>query len=245
MTAPNPRTYVRGQTDNTCQIFHRAVTVSYAKQSQAGLLSGLNLEGTNPIRDEKAFQISANLKQIAKDVDYTFINGVHQKAADAGTAARTRGMLESILTNVVDNAAVPAALEKADIDDCVRSMAENGADFNNMVLFAGSKQTQVITSLYEGKFMTDSRTVGGMSIKQILTDFCELGVIWAPNMPADQIMIVDMAYVTPVFLAVPGKGFLFYEELAKTGASEKGQLYGQIGLDHGFETMHGKITELT
>jgi len=54
-----------------------------------------------------------------------------------------------------------------------------------------------------------------------------------------------MTHCAPVFLPVPGKGFLFYEELAKSGASEKGQIYGQIGLDHGPEIYHGKLTGLT
>ena len=41
---------------------------------------------------------------------------------------------------------------------------------------------------------------------------------------------------------MPGKGNFFLEQLAKTGAGEKYQLFGQIGLDHGPEWMHGKFT---
>ena len=41
---------------------------------------------------------------------------------------------------------------------------------------------------------------------------------------------------------VPGKGNFFLEELAKTGAGEKYQLFGQIGLDHGPEWYHGRFT---
>ena len=48
-------------------------------------------------------------------------------------------------------------------------------------------------------------------------------------------------YLVRIF---PGKGVLFYEELSKTGASEKGQIYGQLGLDYGPEEFHGKITGL-
>ena len=90
--------------------------------------------------------------------------------------------------------------------------------------------------------MTTDRNVGGTSVKQIITDFCEMGIVWAPQVPAGSIMLCDMTAIKPVFLPVPGKGFLFYEELSKTGASEKGQIYGQIGLDHGVEMFHGKIT---
>ena len=34
------------------------------------------------------------------------------------------------------------------------------------------------------------------------------------------------------------------EPLAKTGAGEKYQIFGQIGLDYGAEFLHGKITGL-
>lgn len=245
LTAPTPSTYARSQKYNTCQIFHKSVTVSYAKQSQVGALSGINIEGTNVVRDEKTFQINANLKQIAKDVEYTFINGVYQAAADADTAAKTRGILSAISTNVV--AAGNAALTVTHIKTLVRTMANAGCPFTNPVLFASAAKMQAISDLYQedNAFTSDSRTVGGVAVKSILTNFCELGIVWCPVMPDDVVMIADMSYISPVFLPVPGKGFLFYEELSKTGASEKGQLYGQIGLDHGVEMFHGKITGLT
>lgn len=41
------------------------------------------------------------------------------------------------------------------------------------------------------------------------------------------------------------KGNFFLEQLAKTGAGEKYQLFGQIGLDHGAEWYHGKFTGIS
>ncbi len=242
LTAPTPTTYARSQKFNVCQIFHKAVTVSYLKSSTTGALSGINVEGSNPVRDEKTFQINANLKQIAKDIETTCINGVYQLNADAVTAAKTRGIIAAITTNAVAGGSANLTVDM--IKALVKLMADNGAPLANPVMLAGSKQIQAITALYEGKFLTDNRSVGGTAVKQILTDFCELGVIWAPAMPATAVAICDMGQINPVFLPVPGKGFLFYEELAKTGAAESGQLYGQFGLDHGPEICHGKITGL-
>ena len=34
---------------------------------------------------------------------------------------------------------------------------------------------------------------------------------------------------------------IFYEELSKTGAAEKGQIFGKIGLDHGMQWDLGQI----
>jgi hypothetical protein len=51
--------------------------------------------------------------------------------------------------------------------------------------------------------------------------------------------------LAPVFLRVPGRGFLVAEPLAKTGASDRFQIYGEVGLRYGNERSHGKITNLT
>jgi hypothetical protein len=246
LTAPTPNTFVRSQDVNTCQIFHKAVNVSYVKSSQADLLSGLALAGENAeVTDELDFQININMKQLAKDVDYTFINGVYQRATAANVAPKTRGILAAIETNVVDHGGTPAALSKDKFNALIRAMAQNGAAFANPVVFCNALQKQRLSALFESAFRSDSRTVAGVAIDTILTDFAEVGVVWAPHMPADQLAVIDVAYCAPVFLPVPGKGFLFYEALAKTGASESGQIYGQIGLDHGPEVYHGKLTELT
>ena len=43
---------------------------------------------------------------------------------------------------------------------------------------------------------------------------------------------------------VPGKGVLFEEELAKTGSSDKTQIYGEIGLKYGNALAHGVLRGL-
>ena len=83
-----------------------------------------------------------------------------------------------------------------------------------------------------------------MNISSIETDFFKMGVVWDRFMPAGSLLIADVAHIAPVFQAVPGKGVLFQEELAKTGASDKIQIYGQIGLAHGPAFLHGAITGL-
>jgi len=248
LTAPTPWTYVRGQDVNTVQIFQRQVSVSYAKQSVVGQVTADGTtglvdfgSGPQPVGNERDFQIMAHMRQIAVDADYSFLNGTYQQATAANVAAQTRGIITACSSNAV--AAGSAALTKTMVDQLLRTMAGNGANFLNAVLFCNAFQKQQLSSLY-GYAPTD-RNVGGVDIKQIETDFAVLGVVWAPNIPAATILIADMAFCSPVFLPVPEKGVLFYEELSKTGASEKGQIYGQIGIDYGPEEMHGKITGLS
>jgi len=246
LSAPNPWTYVRGQDTNTVQIFHRAVTVSYAKQSVTGAIvadatTGLVDQNENqPVMNERDFQITAHMRQIAVNADYTFLNGAYQKATDAGTAAKTRGIITACTSNTV--AAGGVALSRNLLNELIRTMASNGSEFMNPVIFCNAFQKQRISEIYG--YAPDSRNVGGLNINQIETDFAILGVVWAPNVPTSTLLIADLSVCSPVFLPVPEKGVLFYEELSKTGAAEKGQIYGQIGIDYGPEEYHGTITGL-
>jgi hypothetical protein len=246
LTAPTPWTYVRDQDINTVQIFHRAVTVSYAKQSVVGQVvadgtTGLvDITGVQPVQNERDFQISAHMRQIAVNVDYTFLNGAYQKATNATTAAKSRGIITAATTNTL--AAGGAALSKPLIDSLLRTMASNGSEFVNPVIFVNAFQKQRISDIYG--YAPQDRNIGGYNINQIETDFAILGIVWAPNVPAATLLIADLSVCSPVFLPVPEKGVLFYEELSKTGAAEKGQIYGQVGLDYGPEEYHGTITGL-
>lgn len=246
LTAPTPWTYVRGQDTNTCQIFHRSVSISYAKQSVAGAITADATTGLvdknelQPVQNEKDFQIGAHLRQISVNADYTYLNGAYQKATNAGVSAKTRGIITACVTNTVD--ASNTLLSRIMFNELIRNMATNGAQFQNPVIFVNAFQKQQITEIFG--YAPEDRNVGGMNIKQIETDFAQFGVIWAPNVPAATLLIADLAVCYPVFLPVPGKGVLFYEELSKTGAAEKGQIYGQIGLDYGPEEYHGTITNL-
>ena len=221
--------------------------MTYAKLSNGGRMSGINTAGqtANPA-DEKAWQIRQKLIKIARDVEYSFINGTFQKATSATVANKTRGMLELAATaSNVDASSSTLTVDM--IKALMLQMADNGAYFNNMILFAGAKQKQAITSLYEkqlGYNQSAARNVGGMNVTEIETDFCKLGIVWDRFMPDDSILIADVAHIAPVFQAVPGKGVLFEEELAKVGASDRIQIYGQIGLAHGPAFLHGSITGL-
>lgn len=247
LTAPDPWTYVRDQDVNTVQIFQRQVSVSYAKQSVVGQVTAdattnlIDITGVQPVQNERDFQIAAHMRQIAVNTDYTFLNGAYQQATSAAVAAKTRGIITACTTNTVD--ASSTALDKPKIDQLLRTMASNGSEFVNPVIFVNAFQKQKISDIYG--YAPQDRNVGGYNINQIETDFAILGIVWAPNVPAATFLIADLSVCSPVFLPVPEKGVLFYEELSKTGASEKGQIYGQIGVDYGPEEYHGTITNLT
>jgi hypothetical protein len=46
-------------------------------------------------------------------------------------------------------------------------------------------------------------------------------------------------------MPIEGKGHFFTEPLAKTGAYDRVQIYGELGLEYGPEQFHGKIVDIT
>lgn len=79
----------------------------------------------------------------------------------------------------------------------------------------------------------------------IETDFGRLSIMLNRYMPTDTVQVVSLDQCAPVMLEKPGQGFLFSEPLAKTGPSDRAQIYGEISLEYGPEIAHGKITGLT
>lgn len=247
VTAPAASHTARTQETNVVQIHQEVIDLTYMKLSNGGRMSGLNTAGQQPNpAAEKAWQIQNKLVKIARDVEHSFISGQYQKATKADEANKTRGLIElSSGGSTID--AASGKLTKTMLNNLYKEMAENGAYFNNMVMFLSAAHKQAITEIYATQFgmtMPASRNVGGVNLTEIETDFFKLGIVWSRFMTDAEILVADVAHIAPVFQAVPGKGVLFEEELAKVGASERVQIYGQIGLAHGPAFLHGSITGL-
>ena len=246
LTAPDPSYEERAQKTNVTQIFHETVAISYVKQSNRDRLSGLNSanQQANP-QDELAWQTDARLKRIAHDMEKTFLYGEYRKSTGTNVANQTRGMFASIDTNVVDANGGEVTYEM--LQALYLSMAENGATFTNLHLFCSPYNKQKITDLYKeltGFQLPPTRTVGGANVQDVVFDFGTLSIVWSRFVKNSEIGLFDMRYVDAVMQPVPGKGNFFREELARTGAGETHQIFGQGGLDHGPDFVHGKIINL-
>lgn len=246
LNAPAATTVERQQQTNCIQIFHYAVDVSYLKQSANGQMAGLNIAGDeNNVPNELDFQISKKMAQMKLDLNYTVANGRYRYTANTpGTAAKTRGVIEGITTNAIDASA--AAFSPALLSSAMEKVISNGGDETALEIWVNPKMLLVISEAYKsyGQSMPDSRTEAGMAYKTIITDFGILNVFWDNVIPDKTILLLNTSVMNIAELDVPGKGNVFYEELAKSGASEKGQLYAQLGVDYGPEWYHAKITNI-
>jgi len=250
-SAGTATTYTRAEDTNTCQIMKYDAAVTFKRQSQFGLMAGINTNHDNPVNNELMFQKQAALTQMAIDVEYSFLNGSYQAASDSSTAAQTRGIVTACSSNTV--AAGSATLTKDIVDELLREMAGNGAKFRNPVLFCNAFQKQKISDIYG--YAPDDRNIGGVNIKTIETDFAQMGIMYDNYMDTDEILIADLAFCSPVFVPVMFDGEDFVVDMvggsdvlwvptAVTAAQKGGFYYTQIGLDYGPEEYHGSITGL-
>lgn len=114
-------------------------------------------------------------------------------------------------------------------------------------LLVNSRQKRAVTKAIAGAFGQADPvmgTIGGVSVETVITDFGPLSVILHDLVPVDSIVASSLNELRAVFTEIPGKGHMFAEPLAKTGASEKVQLYGEVGLKYGAEQHHGILRGL-
>ncbi len=244
--APTAEGRARANGSNVVEIHQEQVNVSYTKQAATNQFAGSApfVGGPNAVQDELAWQLAQEFKQIARDVEKSFITGTYQLPANNSTARKTRGLLEAITTNVVDLAG--AALTADDVLDLLQEVWENGGiqETETRTLIVGASVKRQLTNLFiTGKnYQEATRNVGGVNLQTIETDFGRVNLMLDRYVPSDALVVVSLEDCSPRFLEIPGKGHFFAEPLAKTGAADKVQIYGEIGLDYGNERRHGQIT---
>ena len=244
LAAPDASVATRSQSTNLTQIFMESVGISYAKQSNMGTLSGVNIQGqqANPV-NELDFQVAVKMQKVARDIEYTFINGVYNKATKDSEINKTRGLVNAITSNTKAMGNKPLGLW--DIAEMLKKVYESNAPTQNLVLWCDAITMFQINADAVNNGLTvipASREINGIALSSVVTP---LGVVYlylGECLPAGTALLLNLDVIAPVYQPVPGKGNFFLEPLAKTGAGEKYQLFGQIGLDHGPEWYHGKFT---
>lgn len=339
-TAPTAEARVRANVRNVCQIHQEKVSVSYTKSAAVGQFATPSAapyvtagSGANPVGSELDWQVTQAIKQIARDVNWSFINGRYSLPTTNATARKTRGLLQAITTNKTDkgtnvqtgassatDTVTPAAahsfsagdaivfdsvgdatnitagvvyyihsvsttvsfkvkttsgtsggtaltlgtssanldyhqvwtttLTTDHIETAVQGVYDNGGLTGGTNVFVvNSRQKRAITAAYATSYgkatpLVQGERIGGVVVDRVLTDFGDFGIMLDRMVPQDTIIIASLDQLRPVFLSVPGKGVFFEEALAKTGASDDVQIYGEIGLEYGNEKSHGVLRGL-
>lgn len=248
LTAPDATFVTRSQLSNVTQIFMESVAISYAKQSNMATLSGVNIanQTANP-QDELDFQVARKMEKVKRSIEKTFIQGTYNKATADTEINKTRGMLEAITTNVV--AAAGKGLDLWLLNEAVADIKSAGGDITNIYAFVNTNNLLQVN----GNAIEMGMPIGvakdteyGIQVRDVVLPIgATIKLVLGAFIPEGTALIFNPKYIGPVEQPVPAKGNFFLEELAKTGAGAKYQIFGQIGLDHGPEWFAAKITGLS
>jgi hypothetical protein len=244
--APTTAQVARAEVNNVTQIFQYGVEISYTKLAAIGqlgnpLAAATAILGVQPVGNELTEQMQLKVEQARADVNFSFHQGTFQRPTDNTTGRKTRGMLAAITTNVFDPGTAVALLD-AHVDSLTKLMVDAGAPFRMPVIFVNIFNKQALSGIYG--YAPMDRNIGGVNINVIETDAARLGVAMDRDQLTTVLAIYDVSVCAPVAMPIPGKGVFFAEELGLVGAAVKAQLYGEIGLEYGPQTWHGKIVDL-
>ena len=254
--APTPSVNVRQEVKNVVEIHQESVNLSYTKQAAWGQLGiggngvdagvTVNVLGDQPVKDEMSTQLELKISKIARDVEMSFLLGTYNSGDAIAAARATRGILTAATTHTGGAGALSIAMINALLAGMYES-EDTVAPLIQPVIFVNGTTLTWLSSLYTNNLgLADrSRTIGGVAVTTIVTDFGSFGIVLDRYMPVDGLLIADMSVVAPCFLPIPGKGHFFAEPLAKTGSYDHVQLYGEIGLEYGPEQYHAQLTSLT
>lgn len=251
--APSGEERVRYAASNVVEIHQEAVELSYTRQATASgersVPSGqtsVQIGATVIPADELAWQLQQQFKQISRDVEKTFISGTYSNPADNTTARKTRGLIAAITSNVATSTETPTTLTADTVLDLFQTVWENGGiqetETRTVLVGAGMKRALTRVFIKEQNYQEATRNVGGVNLQTFETDFGAANIMLDRYVPDDTLIVLSLEELAPVFLEIPGKGNFFAEPLAKTGAADKVQIYGEIGLKYGNEKKHGILT---
>lgn len=250
MLAPAPKKTSYLNANNRTQIFQRTVQETYRSMGNQGELSaaqpsyvGLTNNRPNKLQTEKVYQ----LQEMRRDIEWAILNNEYHESTGTDDADQTRGLLELITTNVITASGAPISYDMlCDIGEALTAEYPDGLERVTMLCDATIMRQLANYIITSDKFV-GSQTQFGAGRPVIATPFGNITPLQISNkfLPTGTVVFADLNVMGNVVQPTPGKGAFFYEPLAKTGASEHGQIYGEWGLDHGPEFVHAKITGLS
>lgn len=177
LTAPEASVITRTQKTNVTQIFMEAVGISYAKQSNMGTLSGLNVanQQANPI-NELDFQVAAKMQKVNRDIEFTFIQGTYNKATQDSEVNKTRGLVEAVTTNTKAMSSKPLGLW--DIADMVKKIYGANAPTDGLCLWCDATTLFQVNADAVQNGLTvvpAAREINGIALSSVVTP---IGVVY-------------------------------------------------------------------
>jgi len=219
----------RTRKGNYTQIFTQAYGVT--KTQEAVLKAG--------VKSEIAYQMAKAMKELARDVEYAYINNAAAVAGDAATARKLGGIPAHVTTNVIDNGGVNRDLTETIFNDAIQAAWDAGGEPNVAVVCGKHKRiisgfTAGLTKNVDAK---DKRLVAAIDVYE--SDFGLIRVVADRFMVTDKVFILTKEHWKTAYLR-PFK----QEDVPSAGSRQEKVIEGELTLVARAEKANAVLADL-
>jgi len=219
---------------NYSQIFQRTVNVSRSRQ----------LWAEYGVADWLDYLQAKYVKELMMDLSRLPYYG--RRYAGAASTARSAGGFRTFITDNLTYATstgatggTPQTLTRTYIDNTLQNIYEDGGDPG--IILTGAHAQRKINDMYIGSVSTErSESIGGVLITKLLNPISGklIDVVVDRQCPTNEMWILSPEHIS--YYAIDP---FFYEELAKTGDADKGEVVGEYGFIVAYDKSHGAVLE--
>ncbi len=213
--APADESKVRSKVTNYTQIFQKGINVSHTMRSvlQAG------------VADEYTHQVARRLMEVMRELDSSLVAGIKSASAGSDTVYRSMGGIIEFSSQSTGNVTTTAEnLTLSVVNTMCKQIWDDGG-YPNFILVGGKQKRAISTFDQSARRSVYDTTVAGYVVDKVMTDLgFVLDVIVDPWVPDDVAIVGDINKVKVLPLR---NSAMRAEDLAKTGSSFKGHIYGE------------------
>jgi hypothetical protein len=230
---------IRSRASNYTQIFTASVSVS-------GSELAVNQLG---VRDELAWQKNLRSRELLRDLENAVLNGLAASVTPQGstTVRRTmRGIISFVGTNQFevgqDGFPNNTSLTEAQLNLALRNIWEQSSSQIDLIVVGGREKRAINAFISANRRYYNSNESFKDQVSTYESDFGVARVVLSRYVPAGTVLLLDSSRISVLPLA--SRSF-HYQNLARTGDSENGQLVGEYTLELRNESSHGIIRGFT
>lgn len=212
---PADSSKVRTKVSNITQIFQYGINVSHTMRAvlQAG------------VADEFTFQVARRLMEAMRELDMALVGGIKSASAGSDTVYRSMGGIIEFASQATGNLNTTSeALSLTVVNAMAKQIWDDGG-YPNFILVGGKQKRAISAFDQSARRAVYDATVAGYVVDRIITDLgFVLDVIVDPWVPDDVAIVGDLNKIRVMPLR---NSAMRAEDLSKTGASNKAQIYGE------------------
>ena len=213
--APADESKIRTKVSNYTQIFQKGINVSHTMRSvlQAG------------VADEYTFQVARRLMEVMRELDSSLVAGISSGSQGSDTVYRSMGGIIEFASQSTGNVTTTSEVLTLSVVNAMCKQIWDDGGYPNFILVGGKQKRAISAFDQSARRSSYDGTVAGYVVDKVVSDLgFVLDVIVDPWMPDDVCIIGDLNKVKVMPLR---NSAMRAEDLAKTGAAMKGQIYGE------------------